>query len=78
MIILWVLLGLICYFGVIYLHLLIAKYWCFKSGRKSTVENIFDEIGEIAFVMFIPVSQVLSLIIMSIRVFYKKFKDFEL
>ena len=78
MIILWVLLGIICYFGVIYLHLLIAKHWCLKSGRKSTVENIFDEFDEVAFVMFIPVLQVLSLIVTFISVFYEKIKDFEL
>ena len=74
----WVILGIICYFGIIYLHLLIAKYWCLKSGRKSTIENIFDEMDGLAVGMFIPVLQVLSLIIMSIWLFYEKFKDFEL
>lgn len=74
----WVVLGIICYFGVIYLHLLIAKQWCFKCGRKSTIENIFDEMDGLAVGMFIPVLQVLSLTIMSMWLFYEKIKDFEL
>ena len=73
----WVVLGIICYFGVIYLHLLLGKQLCLKDKRKSTIENIFDELDDVAFVMFIPVLQVLLLIILFIWVFYEKFKYFE-
>lgn len=78
MIILWVILGIICYLGVIYLHLLLFKQVCLNDKRKSTIENILDEMDDVAIIMWIPVMQVLSLIITSIIILYNKIKHFEL
>lgn len=75
---LWIVLGIICYLGVIYLHLLLFKQLCLSRKRKSTLENVLDEMDDIAIAMFIPVMQVLSLIIASIIIFYNKVKHFEL
>lgn len=74
----WVILGIICYFGVIYLHLLLGKQLCLKKRKKSTIKNIFDELDDIAGIMFVPGFQVFMLIIIFICVLYEKFKDFEL
>lgn len=74
----WVILGIICYLGVIYLHLLVFKQGCLSKKIKSTVENVIDEMDDVAIVMFIPVMQVLSLIISSIIILYNKIKHFEL
>lgn len=74
----WIILGIICYFGVIYLHLLLLKQICLSKKLKSTVENALGEMDDLVILMFIPVMQVLSLIIIAIIVFYDKIKHFEL
>lgn len=74
----WVILGIICYLGVIYLHLLLFKQVCLNNKRKSTIENILDEMGDVAIFMWIPVMQVVTLVIASIIILYNKIKHFEL
>lgn len=74
----WIILGIICYFSVIYLHLLLLKQICLSKKRKSTVANVLDEMDDLAILVFIPVMQILSLIIIAIIVFYDKIKHFEL